>query len=263
MSALPNFAEVEALIRETAEREILPRFQKLAEGDIREKKPGDFVTIADEGAERYLAPRLQALMPQTVVVGEEEVAVDPTVLERLKGEGTAWVIDPIDGTANFAAGRPIFAVMVGFVRNGEVLAGWIYDPPKRRMATTERGAGAWFDDGTRLAVEKPEGRGTANNRLIRRLGKNSHLVDPHGFDYRCAGHEYLALCTGRAHYVLHSRLYPWDHVAGELMHREAGGYSARLDGELYSPRIFDGGLLLTPDRESWRTLRAALNPPST
>ncbi len=263
MISLPDFSQVDALIREVAELEILPRFQKLAEGDIREKKPGDLVTIADEGAERYLAPRLQALIPGSVVVGEEEVATDPSVLDRLQGEGTAWVIDPIDGTANFAAGRPLFAVMVGIVRNGETLAGWIYDPPRKRMATAQKGAGAWLDDGSRLKVQKPEGKGIANNRLIRRLGKNADLVDPQGLDYRCAGHEYLALCTGRAHYVLHTRLHPWDHVPGELMHREAGGYSARLDGQPYSPRISDGGLLLTPDGESWLTLHAALNPPSS
>src|SRR5215467_2079228 len=97
-----DLARVTALIEETAALEILPRFQKLAAGDIREKTPGDFVTVADEAAEAHLTPLLAALLPGSLVLGEEAAAADSLLLDRLLGEPAVWVVDPVDGTGNFA-----------------------------------------------------------------------------------------------------------------------------------------------------------------
>src|SRR5437879_2711858 len=107
-----DLERVTGLIEETAALEILPRFRKLAAGDIREKEPGDLVTVADEAAEARLTPLLTALLPGSLVLGEEAAAADPKLLNRLLGDHPVWVIDPVDGTGNFAAGRPAFAVMV-------------------------------------------------------------------------------------------------------------------------------------------------------
>src|SRR5215831_11049818 len=130
-------ARVTALIEETAALEILPRFQKLAAGEIREKSPGDYVTVADEAAEAHLSPRLTALLPGSLVLGEEAAAVDP-----------------IDGTGNFAAGRPGFAVMVALIRSDAVVAGWIHDPIGGRTAVAAAGEGAWIGE-CRLKVASP------------------------------------------------------------------------------------------------------------
>ena len=78
------------------------------------------------------------------------------------------------------------------------------------------------------------------------------------FQLRCAGQEYLALVRGQSHFSLYHRLMPWDHAAGQLLHGEAGGYSARLDGSTYRPIHVDGGLLLTPDRASWEMIHGVL-----
>jgi len=264
---LPDIEAVVRIVAETAAEEVMPRFAKLARADITEKRPGDIVTVADVAAEQRLTARLSALVPGSLVVGEESVAADAGVLARLAGDDPVWVIDPIDGTANYAAGIPIFAVMVAFVRGGRTLAGWIHDPVAASTAVAVSGEGAWMaGSGARLHVapaELPESMSGAvalrygNRRLVRRIAGRSNLVGS-VFSFRCAGHEYLALASGRAHFALYQRLMPWDHAPGQLIHKEAGGFSAQLDCSPYSPRVHDGGLLLAPDEASWNELLAVL-----
>ena len=104
----PRFdsAQVAQLIRDVAAAEITPRFRALAAHEVREKKPGDLVTIADETAERALIPALQGLLPGSVAIGEEAISIDANLLSHLEhAERPVWVIDPVDGTVNFAHGR--------------------------------------------------------------------------------------------------------------------------------------------------------------
>src|SRR5262245_63225070 len=100
----------------------MPRFGKLEPGDVSSKAPGEPVTVADREAESALAAGLTALRPGSVVVGEEAVSADPSLLGRLRQPGEVWVIDPIDGTANFAAGREPFALMVALLRDTVTVA---------------------------------------------------------------------------------------------------------------------------------------------
>ena len=105
-----------AIVAETAASDIMPHFRQLAARDIRDKAPGDLVTIADEAAETTLTRRLADLLPGSLVVGEEATAADPSILNRLSTDEPVWIIDPVDGTTNFAAGLPIFAVIVGLAQ---------------------------------------------------------------------------------------------------------------------------------------------------
>jgi fructose-1,6-bisphosphatase/inositol monophosphatase family enzyme len=261
----PDTATVADIVRDVAASEIVPRFQNLTAEDIREKKPGDLVTVADEAAEEALTRRLSALLPGSLVVGEEAVAANPAVLELLKSKAPVWVIDPVDGTINFAQGRPEFAVLLALVQDGRTLAGWIYDPIAGRMAMAEEGGGAWLD-GARLHVT----HGAARSDLRGLIGANAHrrklegqvgpgkLVGSLGA-LRCAGQEYLSLLTGAADFTAYRRIMPWDHAAGALLYREAGGQAALLStGESYAPTTLSGGLLLAPDLGSWSALRALL-----
>jgi fructose-1,6-bisphosphatase/inositol monophosphatase family enzyme len=261
----PDLDTVSGLIRSAAAEHILPFFDKLERRQIQEKGPGDLVTIADLRTEQALAPALTALIPGSTAVGEEAVSQDRSLLDRLAGSGDVWLIDPVDGTANFAAGLPLFACMVAFLRDGKTVAAWIYDPVKAVMAVAEEGAGAW-SDGRRLAVApavppaQMSGSLTlrfGDRRLVSRIAGRTDLVGS-VFSFRCAGQEYLALANGRAHFALYHRLLPWDHAPGYLLHREAGGFGRRLDRSPYTPRCFDGGLLLTPDEASWAALHSVL-----
>src|SRR5689334_15279464 len=100
-------------MRETSATVLEPHFAALADLDVREKTPGEVVTAADEEAEAFLAPRLRAIV-DVPVVGEEGCAADPALRNALTGE-RAWLVDPLDGTANFASGSAEWAVMVALI----------------------------------------------------------------------------------------------------------------------------------------------------
>ncbi|HUN46219.1 MAG TPA: inositol monophosphatase [Stellaceae bacterium] len=250
-------ARVEAAIREVAAAEIMPRFRNLAAADLREKQPGQLVTIADTEAERRLTPMLMALLPGSVVVGEEGVADDASRLGWVRSEPSVWTVDPIDGTQNFAESKPVFATMVALLRQGRAVASWIYDPVSAGMAMAERGSGAFLDGG-RLAAATAVPPERMRARLSGKAAKRLHDKVGAIVNLRCAGHEYVALARGDAHAALYRRLYPWDHAPGELLFREAGGFAARLDGSAYDPSEVDASLLLAPDRDSWQALQALI-----
>ena len=259
--------QVTKLIEEIAEEEVLPRFRALADGDVQTKKGGELVTTADHAAEAALTRRLKALLPGSLVVGEEAVAADPQVMARLEGADPVWLIDPVDGTGNFAGGRAAFAVMVALIVDGKTRGGWIHDPIGGRTAAAEAGSGA-FMAGRRLSVAKAgrlsEMTGTlhastfAPKEIAARVqaGRKKVAALP---SQRCAGLEYLNLLTGEMTFTLFTRLMPWDHAAGILLHAEAGGYSACFDGTPYGARRYrEIGVLMAPDRGAWDRLYEAL-----
>jgi fructose-1,6-bisphosphatase/inositol monophosphatase family enzyme len=252
----------------------MPRFRRLGAGDIRSKDgPLDLVTEADEAAERQITAALLRAFPGCLVVGEEACAADPSLLGRLEGAGLAFVVDPVDGTSNFAWGLPLFATMAAVVINGEVIGSVIHDPVGDDCAMALRGEGAWtaFPDGRhadlRVAAPVPVKKmigGASWRYLPGELGPRVAANLPRvaaSFVYRCAGHEYRLLAAGQCHYLLYGRLLPWDHAPGWLLHQEAGGYAARFDGSPYQPTLFDGGLICAPDRQSWQDVRQALLEP--
>lgn len=264
-------AEVAALLRAAARAEIMPRFRRLAAGEIRTKSSAfDLVTEADEAAERRIAAALRAMFPQAAVLGEEAAAADAAALRLLDGDGLAFVLDPVDGTANFAAGAPLFGVMAAAIWNGETIAAWIHDPMGDDTAIALRGEGAWIEgtDGHRAdcRVAAPAAMGAmlgavswgymAPERKARVLPSLARLAGT--LNFRCAAHEYRLAATGGLHLLAYNKMMPWDHAAGVLLHAEAGGYSARFDGAPYSPRVHAGGLLCTPDRDSWNAAIEAL-----
>ena len=132
------------VLRSVAQREILGRFQKLAPHDVMSKPsqddPTDLVTAADRAAEAELGVRLRELVPGSSIVGEEAVAADPSVLERLRGSIPVWVVDPLDGTTNFAHGLPIFCSSLALEVHGRAVVAAVYDPNRRELFTAERGA---------------------------------------------------------------------------------------------------------------------------
>lgn len=245
---------VSEIIRETAAEEILPRFRCLADHQIREKGPGNLVTEADVEAERVLTRRLTDLLPGSAVVGEEAAAGDPAIMDVLDGDGPVWIIDPVDGTNNFAHHRPTFGVIVALVEGGRTVAGWIHDPLGNRTATVTAGGGAWME-GQRLSVAAAapleEMNGSLGYRRNALLASRIRAMSRAG----SVAHDYINLASGRLHFAHYIRLSPWDHAAGVLLVQEAGGYAALMDGSPYRPRPSPIGVLLAPDPDTWRRLR--------
>lgn len=262
------------ILRNASAREILPRFRRLGAADVRQKTgPLDLVTEADEAAERLISADLARAFPGCTIVGEEATEKDRSLLTRLEDAELAFVVDPVDGTSNFAWGMPLFACMAAAIRKGEIIGAVIHDPITGASSIAVRGEGARTEesDGTahdmRVAPPVPLAQmsGAANWRFLpepvrSRVGTRLGAVSQ-SFVYRCAAHEYRILASGHCHYLLFGRMMPWDHAPGWLLHREAGGYSARFDGSDYTPTDINGGLICAPDKPSYDALRQALVEP--
>lgn len=270
---LPDPETVGRIMREVARTAILPRFRNLAAGDISQKRhPRDLVTIADIEAERLLEQHLSTIRPGWAFVGEEAAEARPGILAALAGERPAWVLDPVDGTGNFAAGTACFAVIVALCIGGVTRAGFILDPVADALVWAVRGEGAWQQrDGRQQRAGIVPGRSLsamtgsltygATQRLQAAMELQGRGTAPPGGRYGSVGREYIDLGTGKLDFAAYARLKPWDHAAGVLIHQEAGGFSAlRSDGSPYRPQPFivEDTLLLAPDEATWRQLHTLL-----
>lgn len=198
--------EVLAMVQDVVARLVTPRFGRLGDGDVASKRrPGDLVTVADREAEVELTRLLRARQPGVLVVGEEAVSADPSLVRALPHAEHAFTVDPVDGTRHFVAGSPDHATMLAELRGGEVVRSWTWQPQHGRAYVAERGAGAWCD-GTRLSPG-PRRPGT---RLPRPTGT-------------CCGIDYPRLATGEADVAAYLKQKPWDHLPGGLLLTEAGG----------------------------------------
>ncbi len=241
---------VAELMRETAAAELLPRFRALAKEDIRQKGPGDIVTVADVASEQRLASGLARILPGVPVVGEEAVEQEPGLVDLIGRPGeSCWIVDPLDGTANFAAGKDRFAMILCLVHDTVAVSGWILDVPRGHMAVVQKGQGVTLD-GAPVRRGKP---GRPPNGYVgykvrkefdRQLPPDKRRTLGQVSTLSCAGAEYLEILAGRADFNLYRRTKPWDHAAGTLMVAEAGGEAQRFDGRPYEPaQPVDSGLI--------------------
>ena len=256
---------VAELMRETAAAELLPRFRNLSKEDVRQKRPGDIVTVADEAAEQRLASGLAKILPGVPVVGEEAVEKDPGLLDLIARPGEAcWIVDPLDGTSNFAAGRDRFAIIVCLVQDRAAIAGWILDVPRDRLAVAHRGEGVTFDG---AAVRGQPADAPLNGFVGYKIAKafDEQLSPGHRSrlgqitTLRCAGAEYLEILAGRADFSLYRMTKPWDHAAGTLMMREAGGGAVQFGSGPYMPaQSLNAGLIAASTEQALAEAKALL-----
>ncbi len=263
----PLYDPVVALLRDTAERAILPYYQRLSADQIQRKAdaPGgmaDLVTIADKEAEALLSEALARLIPDAAIVGEEASDADPSLLGKL-ADAQCWIIDPVDGTNNFGAGKPPFGIIVALAEAGETVAGWLYDPLTGRICHAHRGHGAFVNGEPVQARETGAALPVAAISLIfmdaakradvqARLAGRFIMADIP----RCAAEQYPRLVLGVNDVSVFERTLPWDHAAGILFLNEAGGRAVRPDGAAYrvddsAALIANGGLLGASSPRMW------------
>lgn len=260
------------LTRAVARTEILPRFRRLGPGAVMQKSgPQDLVTAADLAAEAALTAGLQARFPDALVVGEEAVAADQTLRTRMAEAPDAFVIDPVDGTWNFAHGLPCFGVIIARLAFGVPVYGLILDPVSDDWVMAWTGGGAWLvsDDGKRpLRVRDPAPLAWTSGYAapwflppVQRRALSAVLCDTERvLSLRCAAHEYRMLAQGHMGYALSAMLHPWDHAAGALIVAEAGGQVRFLDGAPYTAARTTGHLLAAPDPATWQALCDRIAP---
>lgn len=251
---------IATLLHRVAREAILPRYRKLARDEITEKAHDDLVTVADREAEVMLAEGLARIVPGLPLVGEEAAHADPSVLERLAGD--CWIVDPLDGTHNFAHGKPPFGILIAMASGGLAHSGWIYDVLTGRLCIAQRGAGA-FIAGERVTA-RPSGETppvAAISTIFMDAAERARVVAHVAPHYRvvgtprCAAEQYPRLALGRNDVSIFNRTFAWDHAAGGLWLNEAGGKAARPDGAPYRVDERDRtGLLAAASPALWDEL---------
>lgn len=257
-------APVTALMRDVAARIVMPRFRQLDAADIIEKAPDDLVTIADRESEVALSAGLRALLAGSHVIGEEACAADPSLVDAI-GDGVAWIVDPIDGTHNFASGHAPFGIMIALAHEGETQAAWMLDPITGRLCHANRGGGASID-GVAVTARASGGAlpiaGLSFTYLpaemaaameARSAGKFACAAIP-----RCAAEQYPRIVLGVNDVAMFWRTFPWDHAPGALFVTEAGGKVARFDGTPYAPTQTDKGMIAAATPALWDQAAAIL-----
>ncbi|MDF1803234.1 inositol monophosphatase [Thalassovita sp.] len=266
------------LVRRAAKTEILPRFRNLAAHQIDTKSgPHDLVTEADTAAEAMIARGILRQFPNAVVIGEEAAAKDPSLRQKAAQAELAFIIDPVDGTWNFARGVPLFGVILAATRFGRPVFGLLYDPivddwviaddqsPTRiagagraeRPTHVSQGGALDTLSGLMHFYLMPKDAQARMAPVLPEFLRTSSM--------RCSCHEYRTMAQGNADFCLSGVLNPWDHAAGVLLCQQAGGVAQMLDGQPYDISIEEGYLLCAPDQATWDRLRdvlSVLTPPA-
>ena len=214
----------------------------------REKGPGDLVTDADSASQRSIAAALANAFPDhTLLAEEDDVIADP-------GNPWRWVVDPLDGTVNFAHGFPFWSVSIALEHAGQLVVGVVYNPLSGEMFSASRGAGATLD-GTPLGVSSTKSLGSSlissgfptafaqdsprQLALINRMSTGTHSVRRTGSAALNLAH----VAAGHFEVFYATSIRSWDVAAGVVLVVEAGGQVSALDG---GPHDLDfGGLLAT------------------
>lgn len=220
-------------IRSLAKQEVLQRFRQVG---FEEKQDGSLLTEADTEMQRSTMKFLQENWPEFAFLGEE--ASHEEQVAALKSTQGCWVLDPVDGTSNFASGIPFYSVSLALVIEGEVLAGLVYDPDRDEMFSARKGLGAQLNSETLFAkTAKTDLKQTSGIIDFKRLRPEMamHIISNNPYSsQRSFGSVALDWCwvaAGRGHIYLHGAQNLWDYAAGYLILHEAGGKSCTLDGE--------------------------------
>lgn len=261
------------IVRRAARAEILPRFRNLSAGQINTKSgPQDLVTEADTEAEAMIARGILRLFPNATVLGEESYAADKSLRKTAAEAELAFIIDPVDGTWNFAHGLPLFGVILSATRFGKPIFGMLYDPITDDWIHAGEDTHAYQSE----AMTPPRRLFTAHGGPLESLSGIAHLslmpedhrraLAPVAADVarmgalRCSCHEYRLLAQGAIDFCLSGMLNPWDHAAGAFIATRAGGVARFLDGQDYDIGPTEGYLLTTGSEESWQTLHKKIAP---
>ena len=218
-----------------AARGLLRDFGEVEQLQVSQKGPGDFVSAADHRVEKTLRAELTKARPDYGLLLEETGWVEG------KDPHNMWVVDPLDGTTNFLHSIPHFAISIGLVRNGEPIAGVIYQPLTDEMFWAEKGSGAFMND-RRLRVSA---RRKLDEAVIATGIPHQGRPEPKRFlgqlekvmgatsgvrRFGAATLDLAYVAAGRCEGFWEIGLKPWDIAAGMILVREAGGYVSDFDG---------------------------------
>jgi myo-inositol-1(or 4)-monophosphatase len=256
---LPDLKKLETIVKLAAHEILVPQ---LGSHEFTYKEDGSVVTKADIAMQERLNNDLMQEWPQFSCLGEE--MSEQQQEEVINSGAVYWCIDPLDGTNNYAAGMPLYAVSIAFIQNGVTELGLIYDPSREEMFTSIKGQGACLNN---RRLECRENMHTAERvvaeiemkRLPKELVMRLVTDGPYG-SHRNSGSSAIDWCwlaAGRFNIYLHGGQKLWDYAAGHLILAETGGKSISLDGEpVFRGKLESRSVLASLDEklfDDWHT----------
>jgi myo-inositol-1(or 4)-monophosphatase len=254
-----------AAVKQVAIDEVMPRYLKVAH---QRKADGSLFTEADLAAQEALSQALTQIVPGPVI--GEEMSPEEQAQRWAACQQAVWCVDPIDGTSNFVAGLPFFAVSVALVREGRPVLGVVHNPVANETFYAEQGQGA-FLNGEPLPIRwhVPHIRNAMAQvdfkRLPTRLSSALASAPPYSSqrNYGASTLEWCYLAAGRFDLYLHGGQKLWDYAAGALILEEAGGRMCTLhEDDFWSADLWRRSVIAARDPglfEAWRTwVRARL-----
>ncbi|MBS9722582.1 inositol monophosphatase [Tianweitania sp. BSSL-BM11] len=220
-----------------AGRSLARDFGEVQNLQVSVKGPGDYVSQADRKAEEIIYTELSRARPGYSFLMEERGVVEGD------DDQHRWIVDPLDGTTNFLHGIPVFGISIALERQGQVVAGVIYNPAMDEMFVAERGGGAFMNDRRMRVAARRQLSDCVVATGIPHLGLGNHgralidlrnvMADSSGIRrFGAAAIDLAYVAAGRFDAFWEDSLKPWDMAAGILMIREAGGFvSTRNSGQ--------------------------------
>jgi len=233
-----NSANINVMVKacRKASKTLIRDFGEVEKLQVSLKGPGDFVTASDKKVEKIIIEELQKARPDYSILSEE-------VGEINKDESFRWIIDPIDGTANFLHGIPHFAISIGLEHNKEIICGIIYDPIKDEMFVAEKGKGSYLNN-QRMRVSS---RSKLKDCIIFTGGPKQNaenrelaLKEYNNFSSKVlipirklgsASLDMAYVAAGRCDGFWQRNLNYWDVAAGIILVKESGGFVTDFSGE--------------------------------
>ena len=233
-----NSANINVMVKacRKASKILIRDFGEVEKLQVSIKGPGDFVTASDKKVEKILIEELQKARPNYSILSEEIGQID-------NDESFRWIIDPIDGTANFLHGIPHFAISVGLEQDKEIICGIVYDPIKDEMFVAEKGNGAYLNN-YRMRVSS---RSKLKDCIIftggpKREAKNRELALKEYYNFSSevmlpirklgsAALDMAYVAAGRCDGFWQRNLNYWDIAAGIILVKESGGFVTDFSGK--------------------------------
>jgi myo-inositol-1(or 4)-monophosphatase len=239
-----------------AGRSLIRDFGEVEQLQVSVKGPANFVSIADTKAEDIIFKELSKARPGYGFLMEERGYVEGADASH------RWLIDPLDGTTNFLHSNPMFAVSIGLEREGQLVAGVIYNPASDQLFTAEKGKGAYMNDRRlRVAARKTLGDALLTTGIPHR-GREGHprfLKEMERMMKEVAGIrrtgsaalDLAFVAAGRFDGYWERNLKPWDLAAGIVIVREAGGFVSDLEG---GDKMLESGDVLAANLQMHKVL---------
>ena len=263
--SLPDMNTLVDIVRKAAEYHLMPHFGHISR---QYKADKSIVTEADLATQTTLQTELQKHWPEFDFLAEEMTA-EQQQQRMADPEKGLWIVDPLDGTSNFAAGIPYFAISISFYFNGQVRLGIVYDPNRDEAFTaTDTGEARINGELLQPAATPAELARCIGVVDFKRLPQDlaTKLVTQQPFSsqrsFGSVALDWCWLAANRFHVYLHGRSNIWDYAAGELIFRRAGGHSCTLAGEpVFQPTVKPRSAVGALDEQHFKTWAKFLGVP--